>query len=387
MALFHLVAHSASVLGAGVVGGSPYGCNVLYDSGNTCSGWRSDKHAENTSIPWADAYLPICRRYLLERERDLLVDPLASLQRRPVYLLSGHGDMTVYQSVMRAVARQFDSLGAAVETQFGLDNNHAWLVDNSTCRNRGVALNDTSRCCGLKGVVSCPAPPHAASAPPGGCCGGCGNLPGWRPPINNCDYDMSGAMFRWLLGPYGGTVRPHGAANAANLLQFDQAPHVPANWTLASSLLDAVGFVYAPRQCRGAAVRGGGGGGGGGGGNCRLHVHYHPCGGSWHATSTNYMLESGLAGYAETNGYVILHPQTVGPAKQGCWDWYGATDALFDTRRVRKCPALPLLFARRQTVAQEHFRVPAPGARGPGTAQARAARGNHFLRPRQNAWR
>ena len=50
-----------------------------------------------------------------------------------------------YQSVMRAVAAQFQNLSAAVETQFNLDANHAWLVDNTTCSNRGVALKNNSQ--------------------------------------------------------------------------------------------------------------------------------------------------------------------------------------------------------------------------------------------------
>ena len=50
-AVNHLVAFSKVVLGIGVLGAAPYGCNILPDCGDTCSGMDSSG-AENTSIPW-----------------------------------------------------------------------------------------------------------------------------------------------------------------------------------------------------------------------------------------------------------------------------------------------------------------------------------------------
>eukprot|EP00729_Bicosta_minor_P011042 gene11042-33129_t len=218
MALFHLVSHSKRVTGAGVIGGSPYGCQLLPDSGDTCSGWMSTGHEENTSIPWP-LYLKTCNAYLTERAAGQLVDPLASLQGRPVYLLSGLGDTTVYQQVMRAVAQQFAAIGTKVKTEFTLDLNHAWAVDNQTCSNTGAALPG-NQCCGFKGTAKCPLPPHEAPVRPGGCCGGCGNLPGWAPPVNNCGYDMSGEMFKWLEAPR--IIAARGVEIPSNLFTINQ---------------------------------------------------------------------------------------------------------------------------------------------------------------------
>ena len=76
-----------------------------------------------------------------------------------------YGDTTVYQTVMRAVATQFGGLGAAVRTQFELDVNHAWVVDNRTCTNIEHQMASDA-CCGAKGgSTHCPLPPHAAPIP------------------------------------------------------------------------------------------------------------------------------------------------------------------------------------------------------------------------------
>ena len=53
LTLLNMVVPLYSVVdGVGVVGASPYGCLVLPDSGNTCSGFASTGHSENHSIPW-----------------------------------------------------------------------------------------------------------------------------------------------------------------------------------------------------------------------------------------------------------------------------------------------------------------------------------------------
>ena len=115
---------------------------------------------------------------------------------------------------------------------------------------------------------------------------------------------MSGEMFRWLATPSGVAVKPRGAAVPAHLLQFNQTGLVPKGWSLKSSLLDSVGFVYAPAQCRGPRPRA----------RCSLHVHYHPCGGSWRDLSTSYMLESGIAAYA-VRIYLTLPMGTCSPCR------------------------------------------------------------------------
>jgi hypothetical protein len=97
-AINHLVAFSSAVQGIGIVGGSPYGCNIVPNSGYSCSGFAvadrvGGKHLENKSIPWDSWLKTLCRPYLEARAARGLVDPLANLVGKPVYLLSGLDDV------------------------------------------------------------------------------------------------------------------------------------------------------------------------------------------------------------------------------------------------------------------------------------------------------
>jgi hypothetical protein len=119
--------------------------------------------------------------------------------------------------------------------------------------------------------------------------------------------------------------------------------------------VDEIGFVYVPQACQlssaaadadGAGAAGSASEAGAGGfidkaavgdagavdgvgaptapaalfaAKCRMHVHYHPCGGSFRDVSTSYMLQNALPMYAESNEMVILYPQ-VGDASLCCAD-------------------------------------------------------------------
>jgi hypothetical protein len=77
-----------------IVGGSPYACNTMPDPGNTCSGWKNGVHEENTSIPWKD-YVTDSLKYLAEREKQGLIDPLSNMVGKKVLLFSGLNDVLV----------------------------------------------------------------------------------------------------------------------------------------------------------------------------------------------------------------------------------------------------------------------------------------------------
>eukprot|EP00041_Stephanoeca_diplocostata_P011934 m.198169 g.198169 ORF g.198169 m.198169 type:complete len:420 (+) comp18738_c0_seq1:81-1340(+) len=338
VAVNHLIAFSTHVSGIGIIGGSPYGCNILPNSGNTCSGWdNSGQNRENKSIPWND-FLQKCTGYVNSRAAHGLIDPLENLNTRPVYLFSGIDDVTVYQQVMKAVASQFRNLTSALKTEFSFHADHAWIVNSEFCKHPNVP-REQNACCGFKNSsTSCPFPGiPGTDFSAEGCCGFCGTgslYDGtyWRPPINSCGYDMSGELLRWILGD--GAVKPAAAANAVSttrLYQVNQSKFLPLGWTLHSALLDSIGFIYAPTSCTSTAAawpkdpeKW----------PCHVHLHYHPCGGSYRDVSTAYMMQIALPNYAESNDMVILYPQTGydnNPAGAGCWDWFGATSAEFDT--------------------------------------------------------
>jgi hypothetical protein len=178
LAINHGIAFSQTVGGIGVLGGSPYGCNVLpdpSDEGDTCSYWTPNS---TVSRQW----LAQCGKYLSERAAAGLVDGLEHLRGKPVYLFSGTRDSMVWQRTMRAVDEQFVDLGARVRSVFDIAANHAWIVDNVTCDRPNVPVNtggpagtaSTVACCGahpdlfgmcvLPNTTSLPAAAAAAAA-------------------------------------------------------------------------------------------------------------------------------------------------------------------------------------------------------------------------------
>lgn len=385
VAVNHLVAFSDIVVGLGIIGGSPYGCSQLPDCGNTCSGYQSSTkhHLENTSIPWNSWVDGLRGGYIAQRARAGQVAPLSHLASKPVYLFSGLDDVYVYQSVMRAVDYQFRSFSSRVKSEFSLYAAHAWVVDNATCPHPGAAAigkraQEHAQCCGIKGQVGSCAFEGKVAAPflPQGCCGTCsagdvssGNTalasiscrhlltrfrcplqqdnrnetripmsPGWRPPINNCDYDMSGEILRWVHGTE--VVRARRPVVPGNLIAVNQSSFLSTNWTVEKALLDPLGYVYVPQACRLANQSMHGVPEGMSvqplfAANCSIHVHYHPCGGSIRDVGLSYMLENALPAYAEANNMVIVYPQSGSvnnPAGAGCFDWYGAVGQDFDTR-------------------------------------------------------
>lgn len=318
MAMIHFVAFSASVLGVGVIAGSPYGCNILPDYGYTCSMPRG------ASLPWAQ-YIDQCYGYIRDRAGRGIIDPIPNMKGKPVYLYSGMHDDVVDRQVMVAVDSQLRNLTSniSVLTRFDVPSEHGFIVDDTTCANPSKQSKDAY--CGPKPG---PSPGHGGTVP-GGCCGACnggqpfsGN-PWWRPPINNCKYDMAGDLLQHLLP--GLTKRT--ASKQENLVPIDQARFIPANATLANMQMDPVAFLYVPTACRGSKSSF----------KCRVHVHYHCCSCSWRVNNmgTSYVAQTGLNEWAEANDIVVFYPQAADypDTNDGCWDWDGSyVGPNFDTQ-------------------------------------------------------
>ena len=100
LAVNHGVAFSSAVRGIGVLGGSPYGCNILPNGGGgdytTCSYWTPDAAT-------GSAWLRQCDTYLQRRASAALIDYPGHLKATNVYLFSGTRDSMVWQRTMRAV--------------------------------------------------------------------------------------------------------------------------------------------------------------------------------------------------------------------------------------------------------------------------------------------
>eukprot|EP00750_Incisomonas_marina_P002512 INCI12385.2.p1 GENE.INCI12385.2~~INCI12385.2.p1 ORF type:complete len:505 (+),score=75.01 INCI12385.2:167-1681(+) len=415
MAITHFVAFSAAVTGVGIVGGAPYGCQLLPDSGDACGAM-----ADNTSLPWDEYVDNEFFPYLVRREIDGLIDPLENLRGSSVYLYSGQDDTCVYKDVMRAVERQLRNLTSiwgssnvsatrfgerqAFHTVFDVPSEHAWIVDDFVC-NQPNRKFDFPYFCGPKapaeGVFESEAEAAGATVlrhanfnssrsrdatrerssdndngpepEPDpifvhGCCAQCDaggqcngrnppvniTAPWWRPPINHCNYDMSGDMLRTVVG--NGKHLPRQRRQVSrhmHLYQFKQSLYTQ-NGTDESANNTAMAneaFVYVPTECHHHWRKSTGVGN-----NttlqdssqlitpkCHIHVHYHCCACSYGTDriGRSLMMQQGMIEWAEPNNIIVLYPQTTvqGVGGWGCWDWYGDAHGggpLFDTQLGRQ---------------------------------------------------
>ncbi|XP_046656676.1 uncharacterized protein LOC124349832 [Daphnia pulicaria] len=137
--------------------------------------------------------------------------------------------------------------------------------------------------------------------------------------INNCGYNGAFEMSNYLYG--GGLIRPSGnEAVLSNLLEFDQAEFFQIS-DPATSSMDDIGYVYVPTRCANGVA-------------CKLHVAFHGCQQGRVAIGNVYAVHAGYLEVAELNDIVILFPQAISKAisnPQGCWDWWGYNNNLYDT--------------------------------------------------------
>ena len=400
MAIMHTVAFSSYVTGVGIVGGAPYGCQLLPDAGDACGAM-----ADNATLPWDQYVDDEFFQYLVQRAEDGLIDPLESLRGTNVYLYSGLFDTCVYRDVMKAVERQLrnltklwddntDTLGdfptQAFKTVYDIPSEHAWIVDDFVCNRPGHSFHIPYYCgdkpqdppqTTLPFVSSNDDPSEPDPIFTHGCCAVCDaggqcngrnppiniTAPWWRPPINHCGYDMSGEMFEAVVGGGKPLSKKREYAHDSHLYQFNQSRYTQ-NGTDRSAWNSAMApeaFIYVPEECHHNH----------GSGNhkhkCDVHVHYHCCAGSYNTEKIgrNLMLKQGIIEWAEPNNIIVLYPQTsrkgvqgwyvdmlllLFPAlprsrrihvfgavrlNRGCWDWYGddhGGGALFDTQLGRQ---------------------------------------------------
>lgn len=302
MAMMHFVAYSKIILGVGVIAGAPYGCQILPDSRKTCS-------KPTTPQPW-DSYLEQCRKYIEHRASQGVIDPMVNMVGKPAYVYSGLHDTVVAREVMGAVDTQLRNLtlNVSVLTRFDIPSEHAFIVDNVTCQAPNRA--HTEPFCGPKPG---PTPGHGGHNV-GGCCGDC-RYEWWRPPINNCGYDMAGEMLQHLWNG----LSPRSHFKPENLFSIGQSRFVPANTTVSQLRMDPIAWLYVPSACLSTSI--------GSAFSCRIHVHYHCCGCSWRVLNmgTSMVAETGLNSWAEANDIVILYPQAADywddANDTGCWYW------------------------------------------------------------------
>jgi poly(3-hydroxybutyrate) depolymerase len=251
----------------------------------------------NCSTPSTWAPLPPVETLETQAEafaRAGQIDPTANLAATRIWFFSGTRDRTVERPVVEAAARFYALFGAKNIPIHSRPAGHAMVTDSA-----GTSCGTTE-------------PPF----------------------INDCDYDAAGALLAQLLG----TLKAPATGEGGRLIAFDQNAFADGD-AYTFSLADT-GYAYVPAACAGA--------------KCSVHVAFHGCEQSAEAIGERFMREAGYNRWADTNGLIILYPQTVaryGPGysgghwsyaynPKGCWDWWGYTGAQYATKAAPQIRAV-----------------------------------------------
>jgi poly(3-hydroxybutyrate) depolymerase/chitodextrinase len=249
------VAHSATFKkGAGIVAGGPFYCaeGSITNATGRCMASPAGIPVSNlvtTTNNWAS---------------QGSIDPVANLQSSKVYLFSGTIDSTVKQGVMDALKTYYNSFVPAANVVYKKDlaAEHAMVTD------------DYGSGCSVKG----------------------------SPYINDCNFDLAGAILSHLYGAL--TARNNATLPTGNFVEFNQ------NQFITNHGMAPTGWAYIPQACTTGA-------------QCRLHVVLHGCQQNVTLVQQQYVRNTGYNRWADTNNIVMLYPQTSTAATNSCWDWWG----------------------------------------------------------------
>lgn len=271
------VAYSATFRkGAGVVAGGPFYCaegSVVHATGRCM--------AHNTAIP-VTTLVNTTRSWASSG----LLDPVANLQSSKVYLFSGTRDSAVKPAVMNDLLSYYQAFVPAANIAYKKDlaAEHAFVTE------------DYGNGCATKAA----------------------------PYINDCNFDLAGAMLQQLYGPL--NARNNGTLGGS-FTEFEQTAFVSGHG------MAATGWVYVPQAC--AA-----------GERCRLHVVLHGCKQNTADVGQQFVRLTGYNRWADTNRIVMLYPQTSLAATNSCWDWWGYDSANYAKKSGPQMTAIKAMVDR-----------------------------------------
>ncbi len=252
----HVAYSSSFKKGIGVVAGGPFNCadNSVLNAIGRCLGYAPIPVDElvATTNKWA---------------REGLIDASSQMESSKVYLFSSPSDTVVKQATTFALQAFYQNYlpAANIVHKQDIASEHAFVTDN------------------YGAVCLTKAPPF----------------------INNCGFDLAGALLQHLYGPL--TSSKAGALESG-LIEFDQTPFATGHG------MGASGWIYVPKTCAAGA-------------QCRLHVALHGCKQNSTDVGQEFVRNAGYNRWADSNNMVILYPQTGKGAVNSCWDWWGYDSA------------------------------------------------------------
>ena len=222
------------------------------------------------------------------------------------------------------------SLARSIDSVRHLENSKAWLFtgsnDHTVHRQVVEALRDFYAAYKVQVTLVADKPAgHAMVTDVRG--GKCGTS---EPPfIVDCDYDAAGALLQSLLGK----LKPRAAKASGRIVHFDQGLY-----TDSQASMDSTGFVYVPLSCE--KMR------------CAIHVAFHGCQQGASEIGEEFVRDAGYNEWADSNGLIVLYPQTIKRFSpfawnpRGCWDWWGYTGQDYHTQSGPQIRAVKAMIDR-----------------------------------------
>lgn len=285
MAVQIQVAHSASIVGAGVIAGGPYYCaagdpNFI----ELCMGHFP------FFTPGASPSVGTAKAYAVTHD----IDALSHLRKRRLYFFKGSDDKMVTTAAVDSAVDFFRRLGVE-EAGIG-------YVRNVPAGHALIAPDATHACDKTE-------PPYVNRCEVGG-----------------APYDQPKAVLTQIYG----ALQP-AAVSSTVPLPFNQRLFAGADARMADT-----GYVYAPQGC--SAV----------GAHCGIHVALHGCVQSKEAVGDAFYAGAGFNRWAETNRLIVLYPQVNKSALNpyGCWDWWGYTGADYAKKSAPQIKAIVAMVKR-----------------------------------------
>ena len=290
----HVAYSSRFPKGAAVIAGGPFNCadGSVINALTRCLG--------NAAIPVPDLVATTNKW-----AREGLIDSVSNLAASKVYLFSGANDSVVKEATSSALQSYYQSFlpAANIIHKKEIASEHAFVTDNfgASCLTKA------------------------------------------SPFINNCQFDLAGALLQHMYGPL--TARKSGALDGT-LGEFDQLAFASGHG------MGATGWIYIPRNCASGAP-------------CRLHVALHGCRQNSTDVGDAFVRNAGYNRWADSNDIVVLYPQTGKGATNSCWDWWGYDDANYAKKSAPQMMAITAMMdhVARGAVSSTAPITPAPAKR------------------------
>jgi poly(3-hydroxybutyrate) depolymerase len=295
------IAHSAGIMGAGIIAGGLFGCAVDSVTDDGILSLASLAVGPCMSTPTLLQPVTFYAQIVTDLAAKGWIDPPGNLARSRVYLFTGQADNVVNSKTVELGASLYGALGVPTsQIDFrdqdlpGAGAGHSWVT-----KNFGNACDANA-----------------------------------SPFINDCQYDQAGEM----LGTIYGQLQPPAVRPEGRIVAFDQTEFVPRATAAANGMSDT-GYLYVPKACEAGAQQ-----------PCRVTVALHGCLQSAEVLGSEFYTKVGVNEWADTNRIVVLYPQAhattvselssqnslslLSTNPQGCWNWWGyAGDTQYLTKQ------------------------------------------------------